>query len=188
MRRDKVARLLINVVGPKAQEVIVTFLDKIELRREIVGWIGDWGYGFLKGYRKGREGVLLEQLAARFGKLPAGVKARIKRRTMQRSRRGPWRCSPRRRSNACSNKARHRPPPSAARPPASAPAAPEPGRLRPGLGASRHEPTDERPRVPELIQVLRSSPERCRDRVHGLRGQRHSPSGARPFVVDRGSR
>jgi succinyl-CoA synthetase alpha subunit len=79
MRRDKVARLLINVVGPKAQEVIVTFLDKIELRREIVGWIGDWGYGFLKGYRKGREGVLLEQLAARFGKLPAGVTARIKK-------------------------------------------------------------------------------------------------------------
>ena len=69
--------LLMNVVGPKAQEVIVTFRDKVELRREIVGWVGDWGYGFLKGYRKAREGVLLAQLAARFGKVPASAKTRI---------------------------------------------------------------------------------------------------------------
>ena len=69
MRRDKVARLLMNVVGPKAQEVIVTFLDEIELRGE--------RKGERKGERQGRERMLLAQLAARFGKVPASAKTRI---------------------------------------------------------------------------------------------------------------
>ena len=43
----------------------MTFLDEIELRGE------------RKGRREGRERVLLELLAARFGKVPASAKTRI---------------------------------------------------------------------------------------------------------------
>jgi len=73
MREDKVGKLLMRTVGPRAQEAIVTFLDEIELRGERKGKLE----GKLEGARIGREQMLLAQLAARFGKVPAEVKARV---------------------------------------------------------------------------------------------------------------
>ncbi|MFO0593615.1 MAG: Rpn family recombination-promoting nuclease/putative transposase [Polyangiaceae bacterium] len=69
LRAEKVGQLLLNAAGPRAKEAIVTFLDEIERRGE--------RRGEREGERKGRAQTLLEQLAARFGALPADVSARV---------------------------------------------------------------------------------------------------------------
>jgi hypothetical protein len=73
MRGGKVGKLLMKAAGPRAQEVVVTFLDDIERRGERKGK----REGEILGERKGRERLLLDLLAARFGRLPASVKTRI---------------------------------------------------------------------------------------------------------------
>ena len=57
----KIANLLEKAAGPKAREAIVTELDDIERR----------------GQTKGRAQMLLEQLAIRFGSVPAKVSAQV---------------------------------------------------------------------------------------------------------------
>jgi predicted transposase YdaD len=66
-RRLSVKKLgkLLEKAGPRTKEGVVTVLDEIELRGE------------LKGERKGRAKMLLQQLAARFGEVPAKVIARV---------------------------------------------------------------------------------------------------------------
>jgi hypothetical protein len=61
----KVGELFEKAMGPKGQEAIVTFLDEIELRGEA------------RGKREGKREALLELLAARFGRVPARLQARI---------------------------------------------------------------------------------------------------------------
>ena len=65
MSVKKVGELLEKATGPRGQETIVTFIDEIEER------------GLRKGRAQGRAQILLDQLAARFGRVPANVSARI---------------------------------------------------------------------------------------------------------------
>lgn len=69
----QLGKLLMKAVGPRGQEVIVTFLEEIERKGELKGE----RKGERKGVRKGRMETLLELLEARFGGVPEDAKARI---------------------------------------------------------------------------------------------------------------
>lgn len=62
LQARKIGDLLIEAAGPEAQEDIVDFVEKF--RREF--------------RHEGRADVLLDQLAARFGKVPAAVEGRVR--------------------------------------------------------------------------------------------------------------
>ena len=65
----KVGRILEKAAGPQAREAVVTWIDEIERRGA--------RKGRAEGRAEGRALTLLELLAARFGAVPAKVKARI---------------------------------------------------------------------------------------------------------------
>jgi hypothetical protein len=67
-------KLMVQAVGPRAQEGVVTLLDEIERKGERRGE----RKGKREGKREGRAQTLLEQLTARFGKVSAEVAARVK--------------------------------------------------------------------------------------------------------------
>lgn len=77
LRAEKVGKLLLKATGPRAQEVIVTFLDEIERKGERRGERKGERKGEIKGERRGRAKTLLELLAMRFGPVPAGASEQI---------------------------------------------------------------------------------------------------------------
>jgi predicted transposase YdaD len=94
MRVETLSKLLEKAAGPEAREVIVTFLDEIELRGRKKGRAEGRTEGLQKGRTEGRtegraegraegrtEGrveALLELLVARFGVVPPAVRAKVK--------------------------------------------------------------------------------------------------------------
>lgn len=66
LRASRVGELLMKAADPVAQEEIVDFIE--QFKRE----------GKAEGRAEGKAEVLLEQLAARFGRLPAAVKSRVR--------------------------------------------------------------------------------------------------------------
>jgi len=66
LRASKVGELLMKAAGPAAREEIVDFVE--QFKRE----------GRAEGRAEGKAEVLLEQLAARFGRLSAAVKTRVR--------------------------------------------------------------------------------------------------------------
>jgi hypothetical protein len=74
MGADKLRKLMVQAVGPRAQEGVVTLLDEIERKGERRGE----RKGKREGKREGRAQTLLDLLAARFGKVSVEVAARVK--------------------------------------------------------------------------------------------------------------
>jgi hypothetical protein len=61
LKGEQIAEMVESAAGPEAEEVIVTWLEEIEVR----------------GRKKGRTEILLTQLGARFGAVPAEARARV---------------------------------------------------------------------------------------------------------------
>jgi hypothetical protein len=62
LQREKIGELVESAAGPEAREVIVTWIDE----------------AVQEGRNEGRVAILLEQLQARFGAVPAEVRARVR--------------------------------------------------------------------------------------------------------------
>src|SRR5580704_11487572 len=69
LKSEQIAEMVESAAGPEAQEVIVTWLEEIEVR------------GRTAGRKEGRKEMgaelLLAQLGARFGAVPAEVRAKV---------------------------------------------------------------------------------------------------------------
>jgi predicted transposase YdaD len=70
---EKKTRELLEKVGPRTKEAVVTWVDAMEQRAEKRGE----KRGVRRGVREGCARMLLQQLAARFGEVPAEVAARV---------------------------------------------------------------------------------------------------------------
>lgn len=82
LKAEKLGELFEKAMGPRGKEAIVTFIDEIELRGEARGEARGKAKGKREGKREGKiEGkreALLELLAARFGRVPAHLQARVR--------------------------------------------------------------------------------------------------------------
>jgi hypothetical protein len=65
LKGEQIAEMVESAAGPEAQEVIVTWLEEIEVR------------GRNQGRKEGGAELLLKQLGARFGAVSAEVRARV---------------------------------------------------------------------------------------------------------------
>ena len=65
LKGEQIAEMVESAAGPEAQEVIVTWLEEIEVR------------GRTQGRKEGRAELLLKLLAARFGAVPAEARAKV---------------------------------------------------------------------------------------------------------------